>query len=90
VSEQIRPDSPPPPAARGAARGAARDTADRLVLSGGVVFLFGLVALGAAMLISVKRGSAPVPLAVLSLLIPIGLAISFGGLMVQFRGRRRP
>jgi hypothetical protein len=78
VSAQIRPDSPPP-----------RGSADRLVLAGGVVFLLGLIALGVAMLISVRRGSAPVAIAALTLLIPIGLAISFSGLVVQFRGRNR-
>ncbi|HEX2804668.1 MAG TPA: hypothetical protein VHN80_00685 [Kineosporiaceae bacterium] len=78
MSEQIRPDSPPP-----------RGSADRLVVAGGVVILLGLAALGAAMLISVKRGSAPGAIAVLTLLIPIGLAISFSGLVVQFRDRRR-
>jgi hypothetical protein len=79
VSEQIRPDGLPP-----------RGRADRLVVAGGVVFLLGLIALGVAMLISVKLGSAPGLVAAFTVLIPIGLAISFSGLVVQFRNRRRP
>jgi hypothetical protein len=79
VSEQTRSDGTPP-----------RWTAERLILAGGGMFVLGLIALAAAMLISVKRGGAPVALALLTLLIPIGLAICFSGLLVQFRERRRP
>jgi hypothetical protein len=61
----------------------------RLVAAGGVVFLAGLVALGIALALWAKRGSAPGGLAALALLCPIGFAVAFAGLVVQARAGRR-
>jgi ABC-type transport system involved in cytochrome c biogenesis permease subunit len=61
----------------------------RLVAVGGVVFLAGLLALGIALVLSTKRGSAPGGLAALALLCPVGFAVAFAGLVVQARAGRR-
>jgi len=61
----------------------------RLVAAGGVVFLAGLLALGTALALWAKRGSAPGGLAALALLCPIGFAVAFAGLVVQARAGRR-
>lgn len=61
----------------------------RLVATGGVVFLVGLVALGIALAMWAKNGSAPGGLAALALLCPIGFAVAFAGLVVQARAGRR-
>jgi hypothetical protein len=61
----------------------------RLVAVGGVVFLTGLLALGIALVLSAKRGSAPGGLAALALLCPVGFAVAFAGLVVQARAGRR-
>jgi hypothetical protein len=61
----------------------------RLVAVGGVVFLAGLAALGIALALWAKRGSAPGGLAALALLCPIGFAVAFAGLVVQARAGRR-
>lgn len=63
--------------------------ADRLVIGGGVVFIAGLLALAVVMVIFAEKGSSPGALAGLALLCPIGFAISFWGLVVQARERRR-
>jgi hypothetical protein len=64
-------------------------TADRLVMAGGVIFLLGLVALGVTL--AVWGGGERVPLAAAgaALLCPVGFAVSFAGLVVQARERRR-
>jgi hypothetical protein len=67
----------------------ARGLADRLVIGGGIVFLVGLLTLALVMLLFARDGGAPGALAGLALLCPIGFAISFSGLVVQARGRRR-
>jgi hypothetical protein len=61
----------------------------RLVTTGGVVFLIGLLALGIALAVRAKSGSAPGGLAALALLCPIGFAVAFAGLVVQARAGRR-
>ena len=61
----------------------------RLVAIGGVVFLVGLLALGLALALWAKHGSAPGGLAALALLCPIGFAVAFAGLVVQARAGRR-
>ena len=61
----------------------------RLVVTGGVVFLMGLLALGIALAIWAKQGSAPGGLAALALLCPIGFGVAFAGLVVQARAGRR-
>ena len=63
-------------------------TADRLVVTGGVVFLVGLLALAATLALWGRDGSAPGAAAAAALLCPVGFAISFAGLVVQARGRR--
>lgn len=72
------PGGPPP-----------RGLADRLVIGGGVVFILGLLALAVAMVLFARRGAAPGVLAGLALLCPIGFAISFSGLVVQVRERKK-
>jgi hypothetical protein len=62
---------------------------DRLVVTGGVVFGVGLLALGIALAFWAKHGSAPGGLAALALLCPIGFAVAFTGLVVQARAGRR-
>ena len=66
-----------------------RGLADRLVIGGGVVFVVGLLALALAMVLFVREGIAPGIVAGAALLCPIGFAISFWGLVVQARERRR-
>jgi len=61
----------------------------RLVATGGIVFLVGVLALGIALAVWAKRGSAPGGLAALALLCPIGFAVAFAGLVVQARAGRR-
>src|SRR3954447_15307739 len=61
----------------------------RLVAAGGVIFLVGLLALGMALAVWARSGSAPGGLAALALLCPIGFAVSFAGLVVQARDGRR-
>jgi hypothetical protein len=61
----------------------------RLVTAGGVVFLAGLLALGMALALWRRDGSAPGALAALALLCPIGFAVAFAGLVVQGRAGRR-
>jgi hypothetical protein len=61
----------------------------RLVVVGGVVFLAGLLALGLALALWARDGSAPGAVAALALLCPIGFAVSFAGLVVQARAGRR-
>ena len=61
----------------------------RLVVIGGVVFLAGMLALGTALAVWAKQGSAPGGLAALALLCPIGFAVAFAGLVVQARAGRR-
>jgi hypothetical protein len=58
-------------------------------MAGGVVFLVGLLALGLALALRARGGSAPGVVAALALLCPVGFAISFAGLVVQARGGRR-
>jgi len=55
---------------------------------GGVVFLVGLLTLGLTLALFAQDGRAPAWIAALALLPPIGLAISFAGLVVQIRQRR--
>ena len=74
--------TPPPP-------GFGRGLADRLVIGGGVVFVVGLLALSLAMVLFVRDGIAPGVVAGLALLCPLGFGISFWGLVVQARERRR-
>jgi hypothetical protein len=74
------PRTDPPPADR---------LSGRLVAAGGVVFLVGLLALGVALALWAKRGSAPGGLAALALLCPVGFAVAFAGLVVQARAGRR-
>ncbi|MFN0284455.1 MAG: hypothetical protein ACKVZ6_21090 [Kineosporiaceae bacterium] len=66
-----------------------RGLADRLVIGGGIVFLVGLLTLSLVMVLFARDGDAPGAIAVLALLCPIGFAISFSGLVVQARQRRR-
>jgi len=61
----------------------------RLVIAGVVVFLAGLVALGLALALWARDGSAPGPVAALALLCPVGFAVAFAGLVVQARAGRR-
>ncbi len=61
----------------------------RLVIAGGVVFLAGLIALGATLALWGRHGSAPGVLAALALLCPVGFALAFAGLVVQARAGRR-
>jgi hypothetical protein len=61
----------------------------RLVVAGGMVFLAGLLALGLALALWARHGSAPGAVAALALLCPIGFAVSFAGLVVQARAGRR-
>jgi hypothetical protein len=69
--------------------GFGRNLSDRLVIGGGVVFVVGLLALALAMVLFVREGLAPGVVAGLAMLCPIGFAISFWGLVVQARERRR-
>jgi hypothetical protein len=69
--------------------GPADRLSGRLVAIGGIVFLAGLLALGIALALWAKRGSAPGGLAALALLCPIGFAVAFAGLVVQARAGRR-
>lgn len=73
----------------GPSKPAPRGLADRLVIGGGLVFLVGLLVLSVVMVLFARRGAAPGLLAALALLCPIGFAISFSGLVVQARERRR-
>ena len=52
------------------------------------MFLAGLLALGIALALWARRGSAPGALAALSLLCPVGFAVAFAGLVVQARAGR--
>jgi hypothetical protein len=61
----------------------------RLVMAGGVLFLVGLLALGLALALRVRDGSAPGVVAAMALFCPVGFAVSFAGLAVQARGGRR-
>lgn len=69
--------------------GSGRSLADKLVIGGGAVFVAGLLALALAMVLFVRDGLAPGVVAGLALLCPIGFAVSFSGLVVQARERRR-
>jgi hypothetical protein len=61
----------------------------RLVVAGGLVFIAGLLALGVALALWAKQGSAPGGAAALALLCPVGFAIAFAGLVVQARAGHR-
>jgi hypothetical protein len=63
--------------------------AGRLVATGGVIFLVGLLALGVAIALWARHGSAPGVVAALALLCPVGFAVAFAGLVVQARAGRR-
>ncbi len=76
------PSTPPGPSA-----GDRR--AGRLVAAGALIFVAGLLALGVAMAVWARSGSAPGVLAALALLCPLGFAVSFAGLVVQARAGRR-
>lgn len=78
--------SDPPPAPQA---GFGRNLSDRLVIGGGAVFVVGLLALALAMALFVREGLAPGVVAGVALLCPIGFGISFWGLVVQARERRR-
>ena len=79
MSEPSPPDPPPQP----------DRLSGRLVVAGGLVFIAGLLALGLALALWAKRGSAPGGLAALALLCPVGFAVAFAGLVVQARAGRR-
>ena len=80
----------PSPSPGSSGLSAADRRAGRLVATGAVVFLAGLLALGVALALWARQGSAPGVLAALALLCPVGFAVSFAGLVVQARaGRRR-
>ena len=70
-------------------RDAGSRTADRLVLAGGVVLILGLLGLGVTLAIAARGGSVPAAGPLLAGLCPLGLAISFAGLVVQARHRSR-
>jgi len=80
--------STPPSGPRAGELTPADRRAGRLVAAGGVVFLAGLLALGIALALWARRGSAPGALAALSLLCPVGFAVAFAGLVVQARAGR--
>jgi ABC-type transport system involved in cytochrome c biogenesis permease subunit len=80
--------STPPSGPNASELSTADRRAGRLVAAGGVVFLAGLLALGIALALWARQGSAPGLLAALALLCPVGFAVAFAGLVVQARAGR--
>jgi hypothetical protein len=85
-----RPGFGPPPTLVAVPDQRAQDRLSaRLVVAGGLVFVAGLLALGVALAVWARHGSAPGGAAALALLCPVGFAIAFAGLVVQARAGRR-
>lgn len=66
----------------------SRWTAERLLVAGGLAVLVGIMALGLALALSARSGSAPAALLLVGALAPIGFALAFAGLVRQGRSGR--